>query len=178
MRRTTTVVHWGWQPADVDGQESAVAERTRTRRLLLTVVVLAALPLALFLARPGPAVVEVGSTAHALVAAPRPLLAADLAILISGTVTVLDGGCLGFSTDGAEQVLVLPSGTLALPDGNGVRAEGVDIRIGDQISGGGGLQEIESAGDWIRDQWPSAPSGCSEVDYATTIYDIELVDAG
>ncbi len=154
-------------------------ERTRTRRFVLAVVVLAAVPLALSLARPGPAVVAVGSTAHALVAGPRPLLFDPRpAILISGVVTVIDGGCLGFSTDGREEVLVLPSRTRALRDGDGVRAEGLDIHIGDRISGGGGSRRIDATDDWIREQWPSAPSGCSEVEHATTIHDIEVVDAG
>lgn len=179
VRRTTTVVHWGRQPVHVDVERGTGVARTRTRRLLLAVVVAAAVPLALFLARPGPAVVEVGSTAHALVRGPRPLVEGpQLAVLLSGTVTVLDGGCLGFATDSREAVLVLPPGTRALPDGDGVRVQGVDIHIGDRISGGMGPWETDQPDDWIHEQWPSAPSGCSEVDRATAIDDVELVDAG
>lgn len=55
--------------------------------------------------------------------------------ILSGRIVVLEGGCLGLDAI----PLQFPFGSELLSDGSGVEAPGLGVvRVGDEISGGGG----------------------------------------
>lgn len=67
---------------------------------------------------------------------------------ISGTLAVVDGGCLGLGDDGGSQIVVVwPSGTAALPDDVGIDVPGMGTyRLGDEVEGGGGSTRADFEG--------------------------------
>jgi hypothetical protein len=104
---------------------------------------------------------------------------AQQAALISGRLAVIGGDCLGLSSPGGsfpdeEHVLLFPHGTTAAPGGRGiVTPDGATILVGEELSGGGGVREIDRSDDWLLGRWPTAPSGCLGADAAAGLSTVE-----
>ncbi|GAB3270924.1 Kelch repeat-containing protein [Microbacterium lacusdiani] len=92
---------------------------------------------------PGSGVQRAG--ASIMMAAPsKPAMGMDA--IITGTLTRLDGGCLGLTVGERETPLQFPFGSILADDGESVDVPGHGtVRIGDLILGGGGWVPIPDA---------------------------------
>lgn len=100
------------------------------------------------------------------------------AALYTGELVVIEQGCLGFNNGSEQSAVVFPTGTRALPGGGGVRTpEGLAVRIGDEITAGGGGRGLEPADNWVVEVWPATASTCGRADATASLYDITLVAA-
>ena len=51
--------------------------------------------------------------------------------------------------------------------------DGLEITLGDSISGGGGSTTLRLYPDAFE-AWPDAPSGCAQATYLTTVHDVSI----
>lgn len=98
--------------------------------------------------------------------------------LYTGELVVIEQGCLEFDYGSEQDAVVFPAGTRALRGGGGVRTpEGRAVRIGDEITGGGGGWDLEADDNWVVEVWPAAASTCGRAEGTASLYDISLVAA-
>ena len=98
--------------------------------------------------------------------------------LYTGELVVIEQGCLGFDYGVEQSAVVFPTGTTVLPGGGGVRTpQGLAVRIGDEITAGGGGRGLEASDNWVLEFWPAAASTCAMADSTASLYDITLVEA-
>lgn len=96
--------------------------------------------------------------------------------LVSGRPALVGGDCVGLQTPGGgeEAAPALPHGTRPADDGRGiVLPGGLQIALGDPLSGGGGCTTSGLAADAFA-PWPDAPSGCSEGTCLASIHDVTV----
>ena len=96
-----------------------------------------------------------------------------MAAIVTGTLTVIGDGCLGFDEPGnGTVVLALPHGSRPTGDGSAIEvAGGPTVRIGDTITGGGGYNDQAGV---VASLWPDAPEACRSARSLAGIYDVEL----
>ena len=95
-----------------------------------------------------------------------------MAAIVTGTLTVIGDGCLGFDEPGGTVVLALPHGSRPTGDGSAIEvAGGPTVRIGDAITGGGGYNDQAGV---VTSLWPDAPEACRSARSLAGIYDVEL----
>ena len=151
--------------------------RLRPAALLLALVALGASGCSLlpFGAGAGASTQTLADGSGFLVAAPTN--GGDDAI-VSGTLALIGEDCVGLKTPSTAEsaALAFPHGTRASDDGRAiVLPDGVQITLGDSISGGGGSTTLDRAPDAF-DAWPEAPSGCAKATYLSSIREVKISD--
>ena len=95
---------------------------------------------------------------------------------ISGRLALIGDDCVGLQGPPGEggDVLAFPHGTHPSDDGRSiVLPDGLEITLGDSISGGGGFTTLSLYPDAFK-AWPDAPSGCAQATHLTSIHDVSL----
>ena len=98
--------------------------------------------------------------------------------IVSGRLALIGDDCMGLEGLPGERgdVLAFPHGTRASDDGRAiVLPDGLQITVGDQITGGGGYTTLSERPDAF-DRWPDAPSGCAKATNLASIYDVKISD--
>lgn len=101
----------------------------------------------------------------------------QMTAIVRGTLTTINGGCLGFDPpDGSgTAALVLPHGSHPTGDGTAVEvAGGPTVRVGDAVMGGGGGRDLTGEEDVVASVWPDAPEACRSATALDVIDDVEL----
>ncbi|NQX13309.1 hypothetical protein HQQ80_16910 [Microbacteriaceae bacterium VKM Ac-2855] len=66
--------------------------------------------------------------------------------IVAGSLTVTDTGCFALDSGGTVRPVQFPFGTRLGDDGETVLVPGLEpIRVGDDVSGGGGYMDLENA---------------------------------
>lgn len=149
--------------------------RVRTAALLAMLVALGTSSCSLlpFGAGSDPSTQTLADGSGFLVAAPS---SSEMTALLSGRLALIGDNCVGLTNPGEDEtsVLAFPHGTHPSRDGAAiVLPDGLQVRLGDSISAGGGQLTLDGVPDAF-DQWPKAPSGCAEATYLAPIYDVSL----
>ena len=98
--------------------------------------------------------------------------------IVAGRLTLIGGNCIGLESPGGGETsaLAFPNGTRPSKDGRAiVLPDGVQITLGDPITGGGGYFTLSESSDAFA-EWPDAPSGCAKATYLAGIYDVEITE--
>lgn len=97
---------------------------------------------------------------------------------VTGTLALIGGDCVGIQSPGGDgAALNFPHGTHPSEDGRRiVLPDGLQITLGDAITGGGGFATLSQAPDAFAD-WPDAPTGCGKGTYLATIYGVSIDEA-
>ena len=99
--------------------------------------------------------------------------------IVSGRLALIGDNCVGLEmpASGENAALAFPHGTHLSDDGGGiVLPDGLQVALGDSITGGGGYTTPSEAPD-VFNGWPDAPSGCAKATYLATIYDVKIDEA-
>ena len=98
--------------------------------------------------------------------------------IVAGRLALIGGNCIGLESPGGGETsaLAFPHGTRPSKDGRAiVLPDGVQITLGDSITGGGGYFTLDGSSDAFA-SWPDAPSGCAKATYLAGIYDVKITE--
>lgn len=162
-------------PSSPPARTARPRRRARAAALLVTVVAVGTSSCSLlpFGAGSGAFTQTLADGSGLLVAAPTNFLQEAI---VAGPLTLIGEDCVCLESPGGGEIsaLAFPNGTHPSGDGRAiVLPDGVQVRLGDSIWGGGGYLNLSDARDAFQ-LWPDAPSGCAGATYLASIYDVKI----